>query len=254
MPHNHTIHAVMVGMGESWRRSGIMPCVRSDIGRDKPVPYIIWTIEGPDGVVVVDTAYHPDYVTAEWAEGKKFIEPPTLLAEIGVKADDVKMVVVTHFHVDHFTGFDFFPKAEFVIQRAEYEFWTGPMMGYDYLNKLLRPKVRPALERMMQEDRVRLVEGDIKLHSGLELLGVGGHTPGSQMVAVQTPSGKAVICGDVAYTYRNLRERLPVGWYTNLADSVVALERALTTASEPNLAYPNHDIELMQGKRVVRVI
>ena len=254
MPPNHTIHAVMVGMGENWRRSGIMPCVRSEIGRDKPVPYIIWSIEGPDGVVIVDTAYHPDYVTAEWAEGKMFIEPPTLMAEIGVKLDDVKTVVVTHFHVDHFTGFDFFPKARFVIQRAEYEFWTGPLMCHEYLNKLIRPKVRPGVSRLRMEARIRLVDGDAALHPGLELLRVGGHTPGSQMIAVQTSLGKAVICGDVAYTYRNLHERLPVGWYTNLADSVVALERALTTATNPSLAYPNHDLGLMQGKRVVRVI
>lgn len=253
MPSNHAIHAVMVGIGENWLRSGIMPCVRSDIGRNEPVAYILWTVDGPDGAVIVDTGYHPDYVTAQWAQEKQFIEPPTLLAEIGVSADDVRTVVVTHFHQDHFTGFDFFPKASFVIQRAEYEFWTGPLMRYEYLNKIIRPKVRPALDRMMREGRVRLVDGDVELQPGLEVIKAGGHTPGSQMVVVETSSGKAVLCGDVAYTYRNLRERLPVGWYANLADSVVALDRALATATRPDLAFPNHDLEVMRGKRVIRV-
>jgi hypothetical protein len=32
------------------------------------------------------------------------------------------------------------------------------------------------------------------------------------------------------------------------------LDRALTTAARPELAFPNHDVEIMKGKRVVRVI
>ena len=123
---SHAIYAMTVGIGENWHRSGIMPCIRSDAERDSPVPYIIWCIETPDGPIVVDTAYHPDYVTAEWMQGSQFIEPAKLLSEIGIKSYEVRTVVVTHFHVDHFTGFDFFPKAEFVIQREEYEFSLPP--------------------------------------------------------------------------------------------------------------------------------
>lgn len=254
MPPTYAMYALMVGMAENWMRSGIMPCIRSDVGREEPVPYIIWCLDGPDGAVVVDTGYHPDYVSAAWAQGKNFREPPELLAEIGVKVDEVQTVIVTHFHLDHFTGFDFFPQATFVIQGAEYDFWTGPLMRYPYFNAQIMPKVRPALERLVQAGRVRLVEGDVELLPGLSVLRVGGHTPGSQMVSAATPLGTAVLCGDVAYTYRNLHERLPVGWYYNLADCVVALERAITTATQPDLAYPNHDLSLLQGKRVVRVI
>lgn len=244
----------MVGMSENWWRAGIMPCLRSDLERDKPVAYIMWLAEGPDGPVVVDTGYHPDYVASEWAQGKHFIEPPTLLAELGVKADEIKTVIVTHFHQDHFTGFDYFPNSRFVIQRAELEFWTGPLMRHEVFDKQIRPRVRPALDRLRQEGRIELIDGDFELYPGLELLKAGGHTPGSQMVALQTVAGTAVLCGDIAYTYKNIRDHIPVGWYTNLADTVVALERALTTAARPDLAFPNHDTEVMQGKRVARVV
>ena len=190
---DHAIFAMTVGIAENWRHSGIMPCIRSDAERDEPVPYIIWCIETPDGPVVVDTAYHPDYVTAEWAQGNQFMEPSRLLGELGMRPEDVATVIVTHFHVDHFTGFDFFPKANFVIQKDEYDFWTGPMMRFDYLNKLVRPKVRPALQRLVDDGRVTLVDGDHELVPGVELLKAGGHTPGSQMVAVETAQGKAVL-------------------------------------------------------------
>ncbi len=254
MAIKHSIHAVMVGMSENWWRSGIMPCVRSDLERDKPVAYILWLVQGLEGPVVVDTGYHPDVVAPEWAQGKQFIEPPTLLAELGIKSDEIKTVIVTHFHQDHFTGFDYFPNARFVIQRAELEFFTGPLMRHEIFEKQIRPKVRPALERLTREGRIELIDGDFELHPGLELLKAGGHTPGSQMVAVQTEVGKAVVCGDIAYTYKNIRDRIPVGWYYNLGDTVLALDRALATATRPDLVIPNHDTEVMQGKRVVRVV
>ena len=88
MTLNHSIHALMVGMSENWWRAGIMPCVRSDLERDKPVAYIFWLVEGLNGPVVVDTGYHPDYVAPEWANGKNFIDAPTLLRELGVKAEE----------------------------------------------------------------------------------------------------------------------------------------------------------------------
>ena len=47
MAANHSVYAMMVGMSENWWRSGIMPCVRSDLERDKPVAYIFWLVEGP---------------------------------------------------------------------------------------------------------------------------------------------------------------------------------------------------------------
>jgi glyoxylase-like metal-dependent hydrolase (beta-lactamase superfamily II) len=244
----------MVGMSENWWRAGIMPCLRSDAERDKPVAYIMWLVEGPHGPVAVDTGYHPDYVAPEWAQGKHFVEPPILLAELGVKPDEIETVIVTHFHQDHFTGFDYFPNARFVIQRAELEFWTGALMRHEIFHRQIRPGVQPALERLTQAGRIELIDGDFELYPGLELIKAGGHTPGSQMVALQTAAGKAVLCGDIAYTRRNIRDRIPVGWYTHLPDTVVALERALSTAARPDLAFPNHDTEIMQGKRVARVL
>lgn len=254
MAQHHTIHALMVGMSENWWRAGIMPCVRSDVDRDKPVAYIFWLLEGPNGPVVVDTGYHPDYVAPEWAQGKDFIEPPALLRQIGIKAEDVRTVIVTHFHQDHFTGLDYFPAAKFVIQRAELDFWTGPLMRHEIFDRQIRPRVRPALEALKRENRIQLIDGDAELYPGLELIKAGGHTPGSQMIAVETAAGKAVLCGDIAYTMTNVRNRHPVGWYYHLGDTVTALERALATAARPELAFPNHDTEVMQGRRVNRVV
>ena len=254
MTQPHTIHALMVGMSENWWRAGIMPCVRSDVDRDKPVAYIFWLVQGPNGPIAVDTGYHPDYVAPEWAKGKDFMDPASLLGQIGIKAENVNTVIVTHFHQDHFTGFDYFPAAKFVIQRAELDFWTGPLMRHEIFDRQIRPKVRPALEKLNRENRIQLIDGDLELYPGLDLIKAGGHTPGSQMIAIETAAGKAVLCGDIAYTMTNIRNRHPVGWYYHLGDTVTALDRALATAARPDLAFPNHDTEVMKGKRVNRVL
>jgi hypothetical protein len=72
-------------------------------------------------------------------------------------------------------------------------------------------------------------------------------------VALDTATGKAVLCGDIAYTFKNIRDHIPVGWYYDLGDTVIALDRALSTAGRPDLAFPNHDTEIMQGRRVARI-
>ncbi len=67
-------------------------------------------------------------------------------------------------------------------------------MRFDYLNNLIRPGVRPALMRLREENRIRLIEGDLELLPGVELLKVGGHTPGSQMIAVDTERRRIAPC------------------------------------------------------------
>jgi glyoxylase-like metal-dependent hydrolase (beta-lactamase superfamily II) len=129
-------HALMVGMSENWWRSGIMPCLRSDLEARQTDCLYFLAHRGTETVrCVVDTGYNPDYVAPEWAQGKNFIEPPKLLAERGVRADEIKTVIVTHFHQDHFTGMDYFPTQSFVMQHAELEFWTGPLMRHEVFDK-----------------------------------------------------------------------------------------------------------------------
>lgn len=153
-------------------------------------------------------------------------------------------MIVTHFHQDHFTGFDYFPNARFVMQGAELEFGQGRSCVTRSLTSKFAQKFVQRGKKLEQEGRIEMIDGVLELYPGSKLLKAAGHTPGSQMVA----AGKAVLCGDIAYTYKNIRDHIPVGWYYNLADTVIAPERALATAARPDLAFPNHDTEIMRGK------
>ena len=49
------------------------------------------------------------------------------LGSIHLKAKDVKMVVLTHLHLDHTDGLKFFPKAEILVGEYEYAHPNGNM-------------------------------------------------------------------------------------------------------------------------------
>jgi glyoxylase-like metal-dependent hydrolase (beta-lactamase superfamily II) len=97
---------------------------------DAPMPmdYFVWLIRNAERTIVVDTGF-----TAEVAAKRKreYIRTPKAgLALMGVRAEEVKDVVVTHMHYDHVGTFFDFPNATFHIQDDEMQFVTGRMMRH----------------------------------------------------------------------------------------------------------------------------
>ncbi|WP_344240441.1 MBL fold metallo-hydrolase [Kribbella hippodromi] len=135
------------------------------------------------GVTLVDVGVGPaGGEAAEWLGVSGRL--PRLLAQVGVGVTDVDAVVLTHVHLDH-VGWasdgvrPMFPRAEYVVQRAELDHVRG---GATYLNR-----IRPIEEA----GQLRVVEGETQLR-GMRLLPTPGHTPGHQAVVTE----RAVLAGD----------------------------------------------------------
>ena len=62
------------------------------------------------------------------------------------------------------------------------------------------------------------------------------------------------MCGDIAYIITKIRNRHAVGWYYHSGETGTAPDRALAAATRPELAFPNHDTDIMQGKRVTKIV
>src|ERR1035437_8474091 len=73
---------------------------------DMPMPldYFVWAIVGHDRSIVVDTGFN----RAEGERrGRTFLRNPAdLLQSIGIEADTVRDVVLTHLHYDHAGNLD----------------------------------------------------------------------------------------------------------------------------------------------------
>src|SRR5450755_1299971 len=109
------------------------------------MPIWVWVIEHPEGLVVIDTGEVSavmnlnKYLAKESRFMKYFFNHSAKFGvsekdelnyqfeKINLKLDDVKLVALTHLHLDHTDGLRFFPKPEIIIGDYEYKHQNGNM-------------------------------------------------------------------------------------------------------------------------------
>lgn len=138
--------------------------------------YLVETGDGQhiliDSGLPADVPLPPGTPPAE--HGKNVL---THLADLGLRPDDIDLLICTHFDVDHAGYHDAFTKAEFVVQRAHYDLVRS---GHARFAAARAHWDHPAL-------RYRLIEGDTDLLVGLTVIETSGHTLGHQSVLVRLP-------------------------------------------------------------------
>jgi glyoxylase-like metal-dependent hydrolase (beta-lactamase superfamily II) len=164
--------------------------------------YPLWVIRRGPRVTLVDTGFTAPVATARGIVDYR--DPQELLGVLGIEPRDVETVVVSHLHYDHFGLPERFTRARFVIQEADIAYFTGAGAGYPAA-ALADTESLAALERLIAAGRVQRVRGD-RVVDGLQLLHVGGHTPGSQLTLV--PGGILLAC-DASHFYANCETATP---------------------------------------------
>ena len=132
------------------------------------------------------------------------------LRRLGVRPEEVDLVLSTHLHWDHAGGFTrrgrdgsvelTFPRARHVVQRAEWDFalHPDPRSQAGYLEDDLLPVAEAGL--------LEVVEGEAEVVPGLVVRQTGGHTPGHQLLLVRVSDDLAcVMTGDIVGLRPNLR-------------------------------------------------
>lgn len=153
-------------------------------GIDGPVPgYLIRRDDGTN--ILVDTGYNRQHATADGSVTVAADEDVTAaLAGVGVRPEDIHVVVCTHLDPDHAGNLDRFPDAEFVVQRRH---WEAARSGD--VERIAEIRDLWDLPGM----KLRLVDGDTVLFADVELIETGGHVPGHQSVLVRLPRTGAVL-------------------------------------------------------------
>src|SRR3712207_1533315 len=153
-------------------------------------------VGGP--LLLADTGVGPATAPAfAWSE-----TPGALDAELdaaGASPDDVDVVVSTHVHDDHVgwnvdpaTARPRFENARYVVHRADRDLLAD---AQDEENRAIHAATLEPLERLgaldSVEDPVELIDGVLVRHAP-------GHTPGHQIVWIDSAGERALVSGDIA--------------------------------------------------------
>jgi glyoxylase-like metal-dependent hydrolase (beta-lactamase superfamily II) len=206
----------------------------------------LWLLQGPAGPILVDTGFTTRLAKLKGFPLENFRTRDALLETAGVNPNEVKMVILTHLHWDHFDLEGFLPKATFWVQRREVDFWNG-FGGQDaWTRRFLSDCYSQDLGALQSSGRLKVVDGNLELVEGVQLEWVGGHSPGMPIVVVQSPKGPFVIANDALTTYRNLRDWAPPTIHLNsIAECLGAMARIkqLSGGDEARIC-PGHDGEI----------
>jgi glyoxylase-like metal-dependent hydrolase (beta-lactamase superfamily II) len=208
----------------------------TDFGVEIEIAYRLWVLRGPAGVVVVDTG--PPLEEAHRRGITNVREVDVALAEAGIAARDVRTIVLTHLHWDHAANAQKFPNATYLAQQREIDFFGSHAREHPAMNRFYSHQAY--LGQLIVEGRIKPVDGDQEIAPGLTAIRVGGHTPGSQMLVVETREGRAVITGDAIPLHRNYIDNVPSGIVVNTLEALAALDRV--RSMRPVALYTGHDL------------
>jgi N-acyl homoserine lactone hydrolase len=208
------------------------------------IPIVGYLIETDDGRrILVDSGMHRKHIADPEAtfRGKKFARYVTpimrpeddianRLGELGLKPEDIDVLVSTHFHFDHSGNHGDFGGSRIVAQRVAYE-WAVE-------NPIVCPHDIWNLPHLAYE----LIDGDLELAPGVALLETSGHMPGHMSVLVRLPKTRSMLLAiDAIYTRENLEREIWSG-SNKPADAKRSAERLAEIAERENaLLISGHD-------------
>jgi glyoxylase-like metal-dependent hydrolase (beta-lactamase superfamily II) len=226
------------------------------------LPYCYTVIKGNGRVAMVDVGYNDKEYGKEIADGlgvANWHAPGPVLADIGLRPEDVDTVFISHAHFDHFGNVGAFPKAIFYIQEREIAKWVWAMSLPERMRWVLGGIDPGDILRGVQLARQRrlvCVDGSqadvlpgIDLHAAPDT-----HTFGSMWVSVRN-DGKAqsqdvwVLAGDLAYQFENLGDSGAGG-----APDRMYVPVGLATGSQTNLIATTEEMIRCVGNETRRVI
>lgn len=234
----YDVYAISYGVLPGFPVAGLV--AGADTTRRMDIQMMVWLVRGAgDRNVLIDTGFHRDSLIRSW-KPHDFVRPSEALTKVGLRAEQVTDIVITHLHWDHAGGVDLFPNARVWIQKEEYDHYRSPAVrgtrtGVDAEDLAV-------LECLEAEGRLMLIPGDAQeILPGISVYTGGRHTHASQYVGVKTAAGTVVIASDNLYLYENLEKRLPIAQTLDAASNLGAQERMLQIASSPRLIVPGHD-------------
>lgn len=135
----------------------------------------------------------------------------------GVKAEEIKTIVLSHLHWDHAWNLGKFSNAQIYVQREEMRYAIAPH-EHGRAAYTLSQHVEGCPDWLKAIDRIIPLDGDTEICPGLKAITTPGHTPGSQSLLVETAAGLYALVSDFALCYENYTDCRPIAIFTSADD------------------------------------
>lgn len=245
-----TIRPLCLGTMEGVEKSSFT--YLQNYGKKIDAVTVMWYIDAKEKILV-DTG--PSDV--EWAlkyhhplRRNRDETPHSALAKLGLKTDDIDIVICTHLHWDHSYNNDLFKNARIIVQQEEirYAIAPHPIQGIYYESQLVGMKP-PFLKTI---EKYETIVGDKEISKGVSAIFLPGHTLGMQGVAVETRKGNYLIASDLVPLFENwdgappYQHHIPPGIHVDIRQCYESFQKVEQLAS---YVLPSHDVKIFDKTR-----
>lgn len=208
-----------------------------------PMDYFVWVARNSTKTWVIDTGFNQ---AAADQRKRQFLRSPTAgLDLLGIDAENIDDVIITHLHYDHIGNFDLFPNARFHLQESEMAYATGRHMADTFFSHAFEVDEVVAMVRNVYAGRVEFCQGDKELAPGISLHHVGGHTLGLQVVRLWTRQGWLVLASDASHYFANMQQNRPFPVVVDVGQMMDGWKKMRTLVDDPDKIIPGHDPQVM---------
>ena len=203
--------------------------------------YFFWVLRSPRRTVLVDTGFSPRGGAAR--HRTRLADVGELFSAFGVDPAKAPPVILTHAHYDHAGNLPLLPASEVIMAEQELAFWSGPHARRVLFHHSVDDDSVAHLHQVQREGRLRLFRGAITPAPGIEVLEVGGHTPGQCVVRVQTDEGSVLLASDAVHYYEEYERDMLFSSVANLVQMYEGFDRirAMIDAGEVEHLVSGHD-------------
>jgi glyoxylase-like metal-dependent hydrolase (beta-lactamase superfamily II) len=214
--------------------------MRPDV-HDGPMPldYNVWILHNAHRTILVDTGFGK---TASLARGRPLdFDPIEGLAKLGIQADEVEDIILTHLHYDHAGNIGRFSNARFHVQDSEIAYATGRCMCEAHFRFPFDIEDIVAFVRHTYAERVRFYDGDAAPLPGISLHALPGHSAGMQSVKVMTSRGPVLLASDVSHYFANFLRMAPFVLTLDAEATLRSYEKLKEIGGSVDRIVPGHD-------------
>ena len=213
---------------------------------DAPMPmdYFVWLIRNAARTILVDTGFSEPVGTRR---GRMHLRRPVdavhLLDIDPARIDDI---VITHMHYDHAGTLADLPHPRLHLQEQELQWVTSSELFQRMAAGSFEVADVVNIVEGLYEGRLTLHQGDWELAPGVSVHLVPGHTPGIQVLKVNTKRGQVVLASDTTHYYENMETGRAFATTYDAAQVLAGFQKLNELADSPQHIVPGHDPLVMQ--------